>query len=466
MSLRDGSTVEESVAEITSTLKAKGVRYVFGAYVDAHGVPKSKCVPIDHLPDMAEGSELYTVGALEGMGDLGPNEDECVAVPDLSGLSILPWDRRYALAPANLFLHGTPYDHDFRHLLQQQVRAAAELGYRVNLGVEPELYLMRRDGGQYRPWISEDTVNLPTRGYDLETTMLADSFLEPMVEHINELGWDVYSFDHEGGDGQYEFDFGYTDAVSMADRMIVFRLMAKHVARSLGAIATFMPKPTQTSFGSGAHLNISLADLATGANAFEKLAPGQGTDQVDLAEGYQDVAYAFTAGVLEHAGALTAVLAPTVNSYKRLMPRGMMNEISWAPVFRAYGYNNRTLMLRLPSNRRCLEVRVADSAANPYLGTALVIAAGLDGIRRGLHPGEPINFDTYKTSQADLDKAGVERLPTTLGAAIEEFAASGFAREALGEGIHTSFTELKRAEWQTYNTVVSEWERETYLQLW
>ena len=115
----------------------------------------------------------------------------------------------------------------------------------MNMGVEPEMYVLRREGDDWVPWIAEDRANVPTRGYDLETTMLADAFLEPMVGYINELGWDVYSFDHEGGDGQYEFDFGYTDALAMADRMVIFRLMAKHVARSLGCIASFMPKPTK-----------------------------------------------------------------------------------------------------------------------------------------------------------------------------------------------------------------------------
>ena len=454
------------VAQAKKRLVDAGVKYVFGAYVDLHGVPKSKCVPVDHFEDMAAGSELYTVGALEGMGELGPNEDECVGVPDLSGLTILPWDRRYAIAPANLFLHDKPYSHDFRHLLQLQVAAADAMGFHCNMGVEPEFYVMRRKGDQWVPWIDEDTINQPTRGYDIETTMLADRFLEPMVDYMNELGWDVYSFDHEGGDGQYEFDFPYTDVLTMADRMVLFRLMAKHVARSLGCIASFMPKPTQTSFGSGAHLNVSLADKETGRNVFELKAPTDGSTRIAVEEGYDEVAYQFTAGVLEHAGAITAVLAPTVNSYKRLLPRGLMNEISWAPVYRAYGYNNRTLMLRLPVNRRCLEVRIADSAANLYLGTALVLAAGLDGIRRQLKPGDPVNIDTYKVSEEDLTSTGIHRLPGTLGEAVDEFEGSDFAREVLGEEVHRTYTQVKRAEWLEYNTVVSEWERNKYMQLW
>jgi glutamine synthetase len=457
---------QDKLAALRDELTSSGVRYLFGPYVDVHGVPKSKCVPVGHLADMAGGSELYTVGALEGMGNLGPNEDECVAIPDLDALTILPWDRRYAVAPANLWLHDQPYSHDFRRLLQNQLAAAAALGYRVNMGVEPELYVLRRDGDDWVPWVEQDTANVPTRGYDLETTMLADAFPEPMVTHINELGWDVYSFDHEGGQGQYEFDFGYTDALAMADRMVIFRLMAKHVARSLGCIASFMPKPTQQAFGSGAHLNISLAD-ETGRNLFERAGPpGHVGGLIPVEAGYEELAYQFTAGILDHAGALTAVLAPTVNSYKRLLPMGLMNEISWAPVFRAYGHNNRTLMLRLPVNRRCVEVRVADSAANIYLGAALVIAAGLDGIRRNLKPGDPVNINTYEATPEQLAGASVERLPSTLGEAIEEFARSDFARETLGDDVHRSFTELKRAEWLTYNTIVGQWEKDTYLQLW
>src|ERR1700744_2474848 len=251
---------DTALAHLKAELIEQGVQFLFGAYTDVHGVPKSKCVPVGHLEDYARGSELYTVGALEGMGELGPNEDECVGIPDLGALTVLPWDRRYAVAPANLWLHDQPYSHDFRRLLQDQLAAAAALGFRVNMGVEPELYVLRRAGADWVPWVAEDLANAPTRGYDLETTMLADAFLEPMVGYMNDLGWDVYSFDHEGGDGQYEFDFGYTDALAMADRMLIFRLMAKHVARSLGCVASFMPKPTQKAFGSGAHLNISLAD--------------------------------------------------------------------------------------------------------------------------------------------------------------------------------------------------------------
>lgn len=458
--------MKSSPEQVHQRLVEQGVRYLFGAYTDVHGVPKSKCVPIAHLADAAAGSELYTVGALEGMGQLGPNEDECVGLPDLDALTVLPWDNRYAIAPTHLYFHGEPYSHDFRRVLVNQVQEASRLGFRMNMGVEPELYVLRDTAdGKFVPWVPADLHNAPTRGYDLETTMLADSFLQPMVEYMNSLGWDVYSFDHEGGDGQYEFDFSYTDVVTMADRMVIFRLMAKHVARSLGCFASFMPKPFQASFGSGAHLNVSLAREDDGTNAFESPA-AQSDPDTTVDKTFSRLAYNFTGGILEHAPALMAVLSPTVNSYKRLMPRGLMQEISWAPVFAAYGYNNRTLMCRLPANRRCLEVRTADSAVNFYLASAVVLAAGLDGIRREIKPGDPCNVDTYKLNDTDLADMGVRRLPRTLGEALDAFESSEFLRDVLGSELHSSYAATKRAEWDEYNTVVGEWEQAKYLRIW
>ncbi len=443
-------------------LIAAGVKYFFGAYVDLHGVPKSKAVPIEHFEDAIAGSELYTVGALEGMGELGPNEDEVIGMPDLATTTVLPWDKRYAMAAADLTFEGKPYSHDSRAVLKRQVAAAAEMGFRPNMGVEPEVYVISETDGEWRPFIADDLVNLPTRGYDIEATMQADEFLAPMVAHMTELGWDVYSFDHEGGDGQYEFDFDYTDALGMADRMLVFRLMAKHVARSIGCVASFMPKPWSDGFGSGAHLNASLADLETGRNTFEA---GDGTASRGD-HGYTDLAYHFTAGVLRHAEAITAVVCPTVNSYKRLFPYGRMREMSWAPVYQAYGHNNRTLICRLPMNRHCLEVRHVDSACNLYLGAALSFAAGLAGIREKLDPGEPIEFDTYTVEESELAEMGAPRLPRTLADALDALEADALAKEVLGAEFHATFLEYKRAEWEEYCMAVGEWERDKYLRLW
>lgn len=439
------------IDELKRTLAAQGVKYFFGAYTDVHGVPKSKTVPLAHLQDAARGSELYTVGALEGMGDLGPHEDECVGIPDLNRVVVLPWDRRFAVAPADLYLRGGPYSHDPRRLLRDVTAKAQQMGFKANVGIEPELYVVRESPTGWEPLVPSDRLNSPTRGYDLESTMLADAFLEPMVEHMTALDWGVYSFDHEGGDGQYEFAFKYTDALTMADRMVLFRLMAKHVARGLGCVATFMPKPFVDDFGSASHINISLADSA-GRNVF---ADSEGKK-------YSRISRQFTAGVLEHAGAIAAVVAPTVNSYKRFTSRGHMNEISWAPVHRAWGDNNRTLMCRLPVNRHCLEVRIADGSVNFYLGIALVLASGLDGIERDLDPGKPVNENTYKLTVEELGKYGALGLPKTLDEAIGEFERDKLAQQVFGEKFHSTYVKTKRDEWNEYNTVVTDWEMRTY----
>ncbi len=446
--------------ELRKTLGDQGVEFLFGAYVDMFGVPKSKCVPLAYIDEMAAGSERYTVGALEGMGDLGPNEDECCGIPELDSVTVLPWDKRFAIAPTDLSFDGEPYSHDSRHVLKRQLERAAAAGYSAQAGIEPEVYVLREgEGGEVLPWITDDLLNAPTRGYDIEATIAADGFLLPMVEYMNELGWNVYSFDHEGGDGQYEFAFTHCGALEMADRMVIFKLMAKHVARQLGCFVTFMPKPFDSSFGSGAHVNMSLVEAASGENIFA-------TDNGDGTVSYLPAAYQFTAGLLKHAGAITALACSTVNSYKRLLPVGLMNEISWAPVFQAYGDNNRTLMCRLPTNRPCVELRTADSASNQYLVMAMMLAAGLDGIENELDPGKPVNDDTYQMSDDELAAAGVQRLPRNLGEATDAFEASDLAREVLGDEFHATFIKKKREEWLAYNTVVGGWERDMYLRLW
>ena len=439
--------------ELRDDLIARGVKYVFGFYVDILGVPKSKCVPVEFLPSMAKGSELYTVGALEGMGDLGPHEDECAGMPELDRVVVLPWQPEFAVIPTLLHLNGVPYPMEGRNFLSAQVAKAREMGFIANVGIEPEFYVIRQEEGRWVPLVADDLLNTPTRGYDLEATIQASSFLTPMAEYMKELGWGLYSFDHEGGDGQYEFNFHYADALTMADRMVLFRLMAKHCAREVGCIATFMPKPFQDDFGSASHINISIADAQTGKNLFE--APDGG---------YSELSRHFVAGVLEHAGAIMALTSPLVNSYKRFTSKGYMDEISWAPVYRAWGENNRTLMCRMPVNRHCLEVRTADAAVNYHLGIGIVLAAGLDGIARKLDPGAPLNYDMYKATKEQLAAAGDISLPTTLGDALNELEADSLAREVMGEEFLNAYLDYKRREVAEFNSVVTNWEIDRYLQ--
>lgn len=440
----------ERAAELGKELKAQGVEYCFATYVDIHGVPKAKTVPVEHIVKMAKGSELFTVGAMEGMGLVGPHEDECAAIPDLDSLIVLPWDRRFAWFASDLYYHGEPYANCSRVILKRQLARLAARNWKLNVGIEPEFYVLQNTESGYKPLVER-----PYKGicpaYDVYQTTQSASFLLPMVQYMNELGWAVYSFDQEGGHGQYELDFDYTDALTMADRFIFLRYMAKAVAQRQGLIATFMPKPFPNDFRSGAHHNLSVEDRETGRNLFIGERVG-GTGH----QGFSELALQFAAGLLEHAVAVTAVSSPTYNSYQGLLAQGDMPDTSWAPVIRCWGNNNRSAMLRLPMSRPCIENRAPDMAMNPYLSFAMHAGAGLDGIDRQLDPGAPQNANLYKTDELEL-------LPRTLLDALRGFAADPLADAVFGEQMKGIFLRQKRREWDRHFYQVSPRQHEEML---
>ncbi len=443
---------------LADSLAAQGVEFALGSFIDITGRAKSKVVPIKHLPNLLAGSERYTP---RGMGDLGqmtPNEDECVAMPDPATLRICPWDTRFAWFAADLLYGGAvPFDHCTRSILKRQVGLAAEQGVSLNLGVEVELFAFRpesleREDGYLLPMARSGELD-PTPAYDIEVAMDAMGFLEPMARYLDEAGFGLFSFDTEGGDAQYEFDFTYAPVLEMADRTAFFRLMAKQVAKQAGLLVTFMPKPYSEAWGSGAHFNMSLEDIETGANLFRDPDDARG-------KGWSKQAYSFLAGIIRHARAIAAVATPTVNSYKRLSPRLADGTISWAPIYAAYGDNNRSCMLRLPRNRPAIENRGVDSAANTYVTSALMLAAGLEGIRLGLDPGDPVEDQTYDWTTT---RDGAVRLPRTLLEAVEAFEADELVHEVFPAEFVTAYVDMKRAEWDEYHTQVSDWERRKYL---
>ena len=280
-------------------------------------------------------------------------------------------------------------------ILKRALARATTRGLVFKLGVEAEFYVYRKEPDGYHPLTRQRFLG-PCPAYDVYQNMQAMPFLDPMVRHMNSLGWEVYSFDQEGGHGQIELDFAYTDALTTCDRLIFMRFMAKQVASSIGAIASFMPKPFSNDFRSGAHFNMSLASAAHDANIFDRAHSPVGA----LGERYQidfpDAAFHFVGGLLAHAPALTAVCCPTFNSYKGLIAQGDMPDMSWAPVLRCYGRNNRSAMIRLPMNRPCVENRSPDISANFYLAAALSVAAGLDGMEHKTDPGAPWNENLYE----------------------------------------------------------------------
>jgi glutamine synthetase len=451
-------------AELAGELSRRGVKYVMGGWIDVLGRSKSKIVPVGHLPQLLAGSERYTPRGMGGIGVMTPHEDECVALPDVTTLQVFPWDGRFAWMAADLSFGGRePFALCPRSALKNQLARAAAAGYTVNLGVETEFYAFAADSadgppppgqpaGYLRPMARSGALR-PTPAYDTVSTLDAIGFLDRMADCMNELNFGLFSFDHEGGDGQFEFDFAYDEALRMADKISLFRIMAHEVAQEFGLLATFMPKPYTGSWGSGHHANMSLADVSTGENLFRQTGP-------DGQAGWSELTYAFVAGILKHARAIAAVATPTVNSYKRLTARLRDGEISWAPIWASYGDNNRSCMIRLPRNRPAIENRGVDSAANTYLATALIIAAGLEGIEKNLHPGEPVTSQTYDWQ---TPPPNATRLPRTLVEAIDAFADDPLVHQTFAPQFISDYVTMKNEEWDAYHAEVTDWERSRYL---
>ncbi len=448
----------EQARALQAELKQQGVKYCVGAYVDIHGVPKGKFVPIDHFLDFAAGSELYTGYALDGLGQR-PNDDEIASVPDLDGCIVLPWNKEVAWFPADNTFKGEPYAINTRVALKKQLAKAAEMGFGMNLGIECELYVVKyTEDGRLEIPNSDD--NLVKACYDVKRFLDRYTWLDKVSTTINDLGWDLYSLDHEDANSQFEFDFNYADALTMCDRYIFFRLMAKQYAAEEGLLATFMPKPFANRTGSGAHFNMSLYDIHSGENLFKR---SPEADPRGL--GLTELGYQFVAGILKHGPALCAAFAPTVNSYKRLVRRGLMSYYSWAPVFNSYGKNNRTNSVRVPmAGGRC-ESRNADAACNPYLAASLVLAAGLEGIRENLDPGPAQEANLYEWTPEQLAGKGICELPRTLDEAVAAFAADPFVTETLGQELRDEFITYKSEEWRQYHQRVSQWEIDQYARL-
>lgn len=448
------------IAETKRELTDKGVEYCLATYVDGHGVPKTKTVPMAYFDKMAKGSELFTVGALEGLGLVGPQKDECAAIPDIANAVILPWDKRFAWFASDLYYQNEPYTNCPRVLLKRVLARAAAAKQVFNLGIEPEFYVFRKSADDYSP-MATSRFQGPTPAYDVDQTMQSFTFLDPMVRYMNELGWGVYSFDQEGGRGQYELDFAYADALKTCDRLIFLRFMAKQVARSVGCVASFMPKPFSDDFRSGAHFNMSLADSESNTNLFEPKSGALGRLAKLYEISFSELAFHFSAGLLAHAPAITALGCPTFNSYKGLVAQGDMADMSWAPVMRCYGRNNRSAMLRLPMNRYCIENRSPDISTNYYLTAAFSLAAGMEGMEGCLDPGRPWNENLYELEGGRATGAQPlpERLPRTLIEALDAFGTDPLVVSTFGAEFRDIYLRQKTKEWEQGFYKVSDEER-------
>ncbi len=441
-----------SLDQVQQHLEALGVKFVLAQFVDIHGVAKTKSVPLGHLADIVTGGGAGFAGfAVWGLA-MQPHDPDFMARGDLSTITLLPWQPGYARIVCVGHVNDQPYPYDTRWILMQQIERLKRHGLTCFTGLEPEFMLLRRtDAGRIVPADATDNLDKPC--YDYKGLSRSRHVLDALAEALMAVGIDVYQIDHEDANGQFEINFDYSDALTSADRMILVRMAACEIASRHGVICSFMPKPLANRTGSGMHMHISLGDEH--GNRFVGSDDPRGL-------GLSPLAYQFLAGLLAHAPALAALCAPTVNSYKRLVVGRSLSGATWAPAYISYGDNNRTSMVRIAPGR--IELRVADSACNPYLATAAAIAAGMDGVERGLDPGQPQNFNHYERTPEELRAAGIGVLPQSLHEAIEALEADQLFVQQLGRDFIGEFCRLKRMEWTEYQRHVSDWEVQQYLE--
>ena len=429
--------------DLATLARTTDTRFVLAVFTNLAGKPCAKLVPVEAVEELQEDGVGFAGYAAGAMGQV-PADPDLVAVPDAASFTPIPFVRPgLALVHCDPHVQGEPWPFAPRVILKKVLGQAGDLGLEVNVGTEIEYFLVDRDGdGGLRTADALDTSRRPC--YDARDVTRMYEHLTAISAAMNQLGWGNYANDHEDGNGQFEQNFRYADALTTADRVVTLRYLISVLAEQRGMTATFMPKPFADRTGSGMHMHLSL--WRDGAPVFP-----DHTDPRGL--GLSPTAYAFIGGILEHAGGLQGVLAPTVNSYKRTGATSTSSGATWSPRRPTYGGNDRTHYLRVPDASR-VELRGGDGSANPYLASAVTVAAGLDGIRRGTDPGEP--------------GGGIcpDDLPMTLLHAMDALAKDAVvtgALDAAGPGVADYFTALKRDEFFEWHSTVTPWEVDSYL---
>ncbi len=445
--------------ELRARAAADGVEFFFALFVDMHGRPCAKMVPVEALGVMLGGGSGFAGFAAGPMGQ-SPADPDMIAVPDVASYTLAPWQPGLAVLHCDISVEGEPWPYTPRLILKRMVEKARARGLDYQVGVEAEYFLVRRDGDNGIE-VADPLDRMAGPCYDAKGLTRMYDHLTTVSKYMNQLGWENYANDHEDANGQFEQNFHFADALTSADRLVFFRYMVHTIAHRAGLAATFMPKPFANLTGSGLHMHSSLWDAATGAELFADPADPRGL-------GMSQLGYQYIAGLIDHGPALAGVTCPTVNSYKRMGVGAPLSGATWAPAYATYGGNNRTQMLRVPEAGR-VENRAVDGSANPYLAMAAQLAAGLDGIDRGLDPGEPNKDNLYLLSADEVGGRGIRTMPPTLLHAMDELVADDVIRDALGKTADGDYVDyyakVKREEFHAWHSVVSDWEVERYLTL-
>ena len=431
-----------------------GVKYFMISFTDLFGGQRAKLVPAQSITDMQE--EGAGFAGFATWLDMTPAHPDMLAVPDPSSLFQLPWKPEVAWMPSNLIMEGRSVAQAPRNVLCRLIDEAASEGLYVKTGVEAEYFLLNVDGSALSD--KYDTAEKPC--YDQQAVMRRYDVVREICDYMLDLGWGPYQNDHEDANGQFEMNWEFDDVLKTADKHSFFKFMTKSVAEKHEFRATFMPKPIAGLTGNGCHAHISVWDAPgeqaqTNVFATEK---GKGqTGELGLSESGR----AFLGGIMKHASALTAITNPTVNSYKRINAPRTSSGATWAPNTISWTGNNRTHMVRVPGPGR-FELRLPDGAANPYLLQAVIIAAGLDGIRTNADPGKRYDIDMYEDGHKINDAL---KLPLNLLDALRSYDRDKDLKVAMGEEFSAAFLKLKHKEWESDMSHLSSWEKENTLDI-
>lgn len=429
--------------------KEKNVHFIRLAFSDVNGILKNVEIPVSQLDKALDNEMAFDGSSIDGFVRI--EEADMKLCPDLNTWTVFPWgsdDRKVAILICDIYTtDGEPFAADPRGNLKRMVEKLDDLGFSAfNLGPEPEFFLLKlaEDGNP------TTRVNDVGGYFDVAPVDLGENCRREIVLVLEDLGFEVEASHHEVAIGQHEIDFKYTDVVDACDKIQLFKLIVKTVARKYNLHATFMPKPIYGINGSGMHCNMSL--FKGSENVFF---------DADSESQLSETAMQFIAGVLEHAKAITAVANPIVNSYKRLVSGYE------APVNIAWSTRNRSPLIRIPAARgksTRVELRSVDPAANPYLALAAILGAGLKGIEDEMVAPAPISRNVYKMTADELVNGGIDKLPSSLSRALDELEIDSVVQDALGAHITANFISSKRIECQEYLHQVTDWELNTYLE--
>ncbi|MCL1630803.1 type I glutamate--ammonia ligase [Sporolactobacillus sp. CPB3-1] len=435
--------------DIIAKVKEENVKFIRLQFTDLLGIIKNVEIPVSQLEKALDNDIMFDGSSIEGFVRI--EESDMLLYPDYDSFVIFPWTAekgKVARFICDIYKPDrTPFPGDPRSVLKAQLAEMEKLGFTAfNIGPEPEFFLFKLNEN------GDPTLDLNDKGgyFDLAPTDLGENCRRDIVLELEDMGFEIEASHHEVAPGQHEIDFKYADAVKTCDNIQTFKLVVKTIARQHGLHATFMPKPLFGVNGSGMHSNMSL--FKGKENAFY---------DANSEDGLSATAKSFIAGVLEHARAFTAITNPVVNSFKRLVPGYE------APSYIAWSLSNRSALIRIPAARGLstrIEVRSVDPATNPYLGMAVLLAAGLDGVKKGLTPPASVDRSIYVMNDEEREELGIHELPASLKEAVDAFNSDEVITGALGEHTVTHFNAAKEIEWDQFRTQVHQWERDQYLE--